>query len=249
MSKTTAFAAMSTLVATMALAQTPAPAPAPPPPPPWTGNVAAGIAITSGNTDTRTFNLSAALASNPKARHAFAADAVYLRGSNEGDTNVNRTAVSARHQFALSPRAYLFEQVQYFRDPFKGLRYLLSPTVGAGYKVYESPETLFTVDGGLGLAIEGRPVDERSTDGAISANQKLSHKLNDATQITQSVAALWKLDAPEDALYTFGVSLATALTTRSQFKVELVDVYKTRPPSAAFGKNDLALITGIVIKY
>jgi len=77
------------------LAQAPPPPPPPPPPadagakppepppPAWSGSLGAGLAVTSGNTDTSTLNVSFDLASRPKMRHVFKAEALYLRGSED----------------------------------------------------------------------------------------------------------------------------------------------------------------------
>jgi hypothetical protein len=50
------------------------------PPPVYTGSFGGGLAITSGNTDTQNFNLTAALVRDPKTRNVIKGGATYLRG-------------------------------------------------------------------------------------------------------------------------------------------------------------------------
>jgi putative salt-induced outer membrane protein len=238
--------------AAAAAAPPPAPAPAPapePPPPPWAGSFGAGLALTSGNADTFNLNFSFDLTSNPKARNVFKAEALYLRGEQEGDLTVNRFALKVRDEHALNPRTFLFGQLDYLRDTFKSIDYLLAPTVGAGYKVIETPAASLVLDAGLGLKFEKSPLADLETAGAATAGEKFAYKFSESASLTQSVAALWTLDDFGDALYTFKIGVTSALTARSQVKVELVDLYKTRPPDALTEKNDVSLITALVYKF
>jgi hypothetical protein len=74
-------------------------------------------------------------------------------------------------------------------------------------------------------------------------------KLSQHASITQSLAALWTVDRFDDALYTFKAGLTADLTRRSQIKVEVVDLYKTRPPAVTVQKNDVSLVTSVVYKF
>ena len=62
------------------------------------------------------------------------------------------------------------------------------------------------------------------------------------------MTALWKTNDFEDALFTFGIGLAAAMSTRTQLKVELLDTFKNKPPSAEIKKNDVAVLMAIVYK-
>ena len=58
----------------------------------------------------------------------------------------------------------------------------------------------------------------------------------------------WKTKNFDDALYTFGVGVAAAMSTRTQLKIELLDTYKNLPPLPTVQKNDVALLMAIVYK-
>src|SRR6476660_6485156 len=68
----------SAFLAALAVAATAFAADAPPPKD-WTGSVGAGLAVTTGNTDTQNFNLAAGTKYDPKTKFVFKADALYLR--------------------------------------------------------------------------------------------------------------------------------------------------------------------------
>jgi hypothetical protein len=43
--------------------------------------------------------------------------------------------------------------------------------------------------------------------------------------------------------------VAAAITKKTQVKVELLDAYVTRPPTAEIKKNDVAFVTSFVYKF
>src|SRR5712691_2088562 len=89
-----------------------------PPPKPWTTTLGAGLAITSGNSDTKNFNLSFATKYDPKTRLIFKADALYLRGDSNGVKQVDKASADAREELTISERTFTFAEVSYLRDPF-----------------------------------------------------------------------------------------------------------------------------------
>lgn len=235
-----------------AAAQAPAatpPAAAPDAPPPaLTGSFGAGLSLTRGNSDTTNINVSFDAKYDPKTDYLFKAEGLYLRGQTDGADTANRLSLQGRVERTRGPRLFLFGQVQYVRDTFKRIDYLVAPTAGAGYKVIDTPVTQFVVDTSLGVVVEkdhGRTV---GTSPAWAAGEKLTHKLTDTATLTESVQALWKLDDFSDALYTFNVGLAAAISKQSQLKAELLDTYKNQPPAGA-KKNDVAILVSFVFKY
>src|ERR1051325_578778 len=84
-----------TAAAMMATAQE---TPAKPPANPWSSSLGAGIAFTSGNSDTKNINVNFNTAFDPKTDRRFKADALYLRGESGGTTNVDKAAADARYE-------------------------------------------------------------------------------------------------------------------------------------------------------
>jgi putative salt-induced outer membrane protein YdiY len=227
----------------------PCPPAEPPPPPPWTGSIGAGLAFTKGNTDTTNINIAFDLASDPKQVNVFKAEGLYLQGSQDGDDTVDRTAVRGRYERHFSPRTFLFGQMDYVRDAFKDIEYLISPTVGIGRILVDDGKLKVTVDGGLGVVWEKDTDFDVQTSGAVTAGEAVSYKLSDTATITHSTTALWKMDDFGDGLYTFRAGIAAGLTKRSQVKLEFIDTLKTRPPTDLVQKNDVAFVSAIVYKF
>jgi putative salt-induced outer membrane protein YdiY len=237
----------------MGLAEAPAaaqaPAAPPAPPPVWAGSVGAGLAVTSGNADTSNFNLAVAVTHDPANPHVLKGDALYLRGSSEGELIVNRSTFGIRDEYALNDRLSVFGQFRYLRDTFKRIDYLIAPTGGVAYKLFTTPQTQLVGDVGLGLAIEKNPGLPRDTSGALTVGEGFTHKLTETATITQAAGALWKLDDPGDGLYTFGVGLSANLTTKTTLKVELLETFKSRPPLPTVKKQDVSIITSLVYAF
>lgn len=230
--------------AALASAQT-----APPPPEGWTGSLAAGLALTGGNTQTTTTNFAFTLQSDKARRNVVKAEGLNIRSSRDGEAIVDRTSLQGEDDYALTARTYVFGRLQYLRDVFKSIDYLVSPTGGVGYKVIDTPATTLVAEGAVGVVTERNPGLEVRTSGAITAGEKASHKLSGTATVTESLTTLWKTADFGDALTTFQAGLAMNITPRTQFKVDFLDTYKNRPPSVLVKKNDTALILSFVFRF
>jgi putative salt-induced outer membrane protein YdiY len=214
----------------------------------WTVAASAGLALTSGNSDTSNVNAAYEVVYDPQTRNVVRSDGLYLRGETDGVLSADRLSFNIRDQYSLTPRVFVFGQNQYLQDEFKSIDYLIAPGVGLGYKIFDTERTKFDVDGGIGGVWEKNPGLDVRSSAAVTAGEKLSVALTGNTSLTQSVAALWKTNDWDDALYTFGAGVAVAMSQNLQLKVELLNTFKNRPPDETIRKNDVAFLTAIVFK-
>jgi putative salt-induced outer membrane protein YdiY len=223
---------------------------APPTEPPkiWTVTASAGMALTSGNSDTVSTNVAYDIVYDPQRRNIVKSDGLFLRARTEGELTANRLGVNIRDEYKLTPRLYVFGQNAYLKDEFKEIDYLLAPTVGLGYQLINTPETRLNVDGSVGGVWEKNPGFDVKSSGAVGAGEKLVQTLTANTTLTQTFIGLWKMNDFEDALFTFGVSVAASMSTRTQLKVEVLDTFKNKPPVPTIKKNDVAVLMAIVYK-
>lgn len=241
---------VTTILPVLAAAQTPAAPAAPPPPPPgWTGSFGAGLALTQGNSDTSTVNLAYDVKRDTGSKVLFKSTGLFLRAESEGALTTNRLGFDGRVDRMVTARTSFFGQVQYLRDEFKQIDYLVSPTVGVSHLLVKNDRTELGVDTGLGMVWEQNPGFDIKTDGAVTAGQNFKHKLSDTAEVTERVSALWKMDDFEDGLYIFGVGLAANVVGSLQIKAEVLDTFKNKPPTAAVKKNDVAVLLSFVYKY
>jgi putative salt-induced outer membrane protein len=229
-----------------ALAQAP---PASPPPPPLSGNASVGVAITSGNTDTTNFNASYEVKFDPKTRNVVKSSGLFLYGKTNGTLSNEQYGLKVRDEYSVNTRTFVFGEVRYLHDRFKGISYLVSPTVGVGYKVVDEKNTALALSAGAGSVSEKDYGVDLQTSGAVSFEEKLTHKLSASATVGQSLSALWHMEDFGNGLYLTGVNLTAALVGKVELKVELLDTYKTRPPLQVLERNDVAFVTGIVYKF
>jgi len=243
MAKSTLLTLVSTLCAAAALAADPAP-----PPPPWATSIGLGLAFTSGNSDTRNYNLAFATKYDPKTKLVFKADALYLRGSANGVTQTDKASADAREEYALSERTFAFAEVSYLRDPFKDIRYFIAPLAGGGYRILHGDTRNLTVDGAAGAAIESNGTG-RSNGGALKAGENFDWALSKTSKLTQKLTGIWKTSDFADALYHFDAGLATQVAAHAELTLSYVYDYKNKPASATVKKGDSALFAALLFKF
>lgn len=232
------------LIATPLCAEEPPPAAAP-----WSGSVAAGLALTSGNSDTTNINVAFATMFDPKTRNVVKIDALYLRGEAEDELTIDRTNAGVRDEYKLSDRAFAFGEVRWLRDELKEIESLISPMVGAGRDLLRTDAYKLSVDGGAGAIIEKTSGRERTTDTAFQGRQVFAWTISPTATFSETLSGLWKFEDVGDALYHFDASIGTTITPRSELKVSLVSDYRTRPPDPDLEKNDMSVIAALVMKY
>ena len=237
-------AAIAVIGVAPALAQDPAA-----PSPVWTGNFGGGLAWTNGNSDTKNINLSFGLLRDPKTRNVIKLNGLYLRGDKDKTAIIDRSTFLLRDEYTFTGRLFGFGQVDYLRDQFKEIIYLWSPTVGIGYKLWNTDAATLTIDNGVGGVWERNPGRNTRGSGAYNAAERLNWKMSPTATITQSVSGLWKTNEWSDALYNMAVGIAASVTQKTQLKFEINDLYKNRPATALLKKNDVAVITAFVVKF
>jgi len=214
----------------------------------WNSSLGAGLALTSGNTDTKNYNLSFATKYDPKTKFVFKADALYLRGDSNGATLVDKATADARGEYALSDRTFAFGEVSYLRDPFKDINYFVAPLVGGGYRILRSDTRNLTVDGAVGTVIESNGVAGRSSGGALKAGENFDWALSPTSKMTQKLTGIWKTSDFADALYHFDAGLATKVAARAELSLSYVYDFKNRTP-AGVKKGDSALFATLLFKF
>jgi len=238
--------AASLAVSSAALAQAPAPAG---PTPVYAGNIGGGFALTNGNTKTRNFNLTGAIARDPKTRNVIKGTGNYFRGTQSDVLNLDRTSINVKDEYALSQRAFAFGQLDYLRDQFKQIVFFWAPTAGLGYKLIHNDATQFIVNGGAGGVLEKNPGIPSSKSGSLTAGQQFQQKFSSTATFTEALSSIWKTDNFDDSLTNFSLGLTTAVVGKLQLKLEFIDSYKNKPASLLVKKNDTAFVTTFVVKF
>ena len=213
-----------------------------------TGNLAVGLTLTRGNSDTRTLNLALNLECHPDPKDRLKAEGFYIQNSESGTSSVDRTSAHLRDERTLGGRSFAFGDVQFLKDRFKQIDSLFAPTAGLGYRLLADPKQELTVDLGAGAVIEQDTGLDRQTSGVIRAGESYLWKISKSAILTQNAFALWKTRDTADAYYHFEVALGAAITDHLELKVALLDEYKRQPPDPTVKKNDLAGVVAVGYK-
>lgn len=240
--------ALTMMSSGLSLAQE-APAQTPPPPKVWGGMAGAGLSVTRGNSDTLKLNLAWEVARDRKPRHLSKLSGRYLRGQEAGALSVDQTSVTLRHEYMLRDGAFSFGQIEYVRDPFKSISYLLAPTAGFGYTVVDTEPTRFAIDAGIGAVWEKNPYEPVTPEVAVTAGETLRHQLTRTTTLKHATTALLASGNPKDGLYTFSIGIGTRINDHLELAIDVVDTFKTRPPNEQTVRNDIAMVTGITTRF
>ena len=218
-----------------------------PPPKTYTGNFGAGLSVTGGNTDTKSFNLSFELTRDPKAKTVTKANGLYLRSSTDSITKTDTLRLGFREDYFYTKRISLFGALGYLRDPFKDINYLLNPQGGVGVKVCSTDRTAFTLSAGAGGVWEKNPGIDVNSSGTINAAEGYSYKISDTAKLVQNWTAFWKTSNFDDALYHFDLSIVASIVKHIDVKLEFMDEYKNVVRSG-IKKNDTAVIISFLYK-
>jgi putative salt-induced outer membrane protein YdiY len=215
----------------------------------WTATFGGGLALSSGNTDSLSYNFALDVAHDNKNGNVFRWTGLYLRGTQNDQLTVNRLAVGLRDEYTFSPHVFAFARVDYLHDTFKLIDYFVSPAIGLGYKIVDTPATRFSFDLGAGSVTE-RNLDELSrTTGAIQIGETLQHQVNANASIKQAITTVWQTTDFARVLMTGSVGIATRISSRLQLTVDLIDTFKTRPPTTSTQQNDINVVVAITATY
>lgn len=219
------------------------------PKPGWHGSFGAGLSVNSGNSDTKSFNLGFDLKHDPKKRNVLKLGGLYLRSDADGTTTTDKLAAFARDEYSFSDRFYVYGEVSYLSDAIAEVDYLISPTVGAGYKVIATDTVTLEASAGFGGAFEKYEGQDATSSGAWRAGEAFSWKISPAVSLTQKATALWKSNDTGDAYYHFDVGLTTSLSKILELKLAYLLDHKTRPAVPTLEKTDTAFIAALVAKF
>jgi putative salt-induced outer membrane protein len=217
--------------------------------PDWTGGLGAGLSLTTGNTDTQSFNLAFDLKYDPKSNLVFKTGAMYLRSEKDGTVDVERISAMARLEYKFSPRFYAFGDLGYQRDRFKELTYLVAPTAGVGYKVVDEKTVTLAFDGGAGGRFEKLTHSDATSNFAFVASENFQWKISETATFKQLASGLWNGDDTGNAVYHLEFSLSAQIYKKAELKIAYLIDHRTRPANPSLEKTDTALVVALVWKF
>lgn len=149
----------------------------------------------------------------------------------------------------MSDRDFVFAELAYLRDPFKGVAYSIAPVLGAGRRVFKTPKQTLSLDGAAGALFGDESDIGRTTGASVKAGENYEWAISTSSRLTQKATAIWKVSDLSDSLYHFDSALTTAIASRAELKIAYNYDFKNRQASPTVKKADSTLVTALVFKF
>lgn len=226
----------------------------------WRGYAGAALAATDGNTETSSAVVNADLARATEGdKIAFGATINHARGTDEAGarvTTADKASLFGQYDRDFAPRWFGFGRLAFDRDALIDLSLRSAVTGGVGFRVIDTPEHTFTLQGGLGYTTErysslqtiADETDTRFERPSAFLAEESAHKLTQTTSLKQRLEATPALDGSGAVLWRFNANLDVAINSSLSLSVGVIDTYNTEPPEGTV-KNDVSLFTGINVKF
>jgi putative salt-induced outer membrane protein len=231
--KATAIALLLALPALPAMAQ-------------WTGKGEAGVAIASGNTDTKSANVKLGIGKKAGAwEHSAGLAGVYV--SDSVGTTAQRWEVAGQSHFNFNPRDYWYGGLRYEDDRFSGFKYQAIASTGVGRKFIDNDTTKFTGQVGIGYKFfetRGTLLVPGKSDSSVAgvAGADYTHKFNASTSFFDHA----NIEASSgNTFFQNELGVAVKMSDRMALALAYAVRYNTDPP-ALFKKTDTLTTINLV---
>jgi putative salt-induced outer membrane protein YdiY len=233
----------------------------PPPPKKWETSAAAGLTLTSGNSET--FLATVTLDTKRKwTKDEFAAGLGFGYGESEVevDDGAGGTIVSnektaqfgtayAQYNHLFSERLYAGIRVDAGYDTIAGVEYRVKVSPMLGYYFIKNEKTALAAEVGPTVVFESLEGEDSDTYLAARFGERFEHKFSKTTKIWQSAEYLPDVENWTDKyLINAELGIDAAITSKLGLRVVLQDAYDSQP-AAGREHNDIRLIAGLVYKF
>lgn len=229
----------------------------------WSGSLDTGLSLTSGNSSTLNYTLSAKTA-RVTAQNKISAYATAVYGKNNAvsptETIAHEIRGGVRGEENLSERFFAFAFTDFGYNELQHLDLQNVVGAGGGYHAVKNART--TLDFSLGGSYNQEyfsaytlttptPASFPSVtrkNGEIVAGEALSSKVASRTTVSESFSIFPDLTHTGDYRYAFASNISTKLKNWLGWQVTFNDNYISNPPTGLKG-NDLLFSTGLRLTF
>ncbi len=229
---------------------------APPPKPKaiWKSSIAAGLTMTSGNSET---TLGTAAAGTDRKTDdnewSLGADGAYGRSKTQGQTTTTTTANSV-HGFSqynqlFTERFYGYGRVEGRHDEVADLSYRVSLGGGAGYYFIKNTNTDLSVEVGPGYVWQKLGTNATSYT-SLRVGERFHQALSDRARLWQTVEWSPQVDQFNNYVINGVIGIEADLTKDKKLALRsyVTDSFNNEP-APGYKKNDLTWVTAIAYKF
>ncbi len=221
-------------------------APATPPPPKWSGSLAAGLTLTSGNSDTLLFTVNA-MANRKWDRNELDLGGSITYGENEDIKNNEAYRAYAQYNRLFTERFFGYLRLDALHDDIADVDYRITLGPGVGYYFIKSERTSLRGEVGPGVVFE-KQGGEEDTYITLRLAERFEHQLSKTAKLWQSLEFLPQVDDWDNFVVNAEIGIDVAINTAWSIKSYLQDTYDNEPaPNRQ--KNDLKFVTALGYKF
>ena len=207
----------------------------------WEVTAAAGLGLTSGNSDTLAVSAQI-LATYVTDEREFYTGADYFYGENDGEQTTNSYRAFADYNRLLSDRFYLGLANEFLADDQAGLDYRVSTVPLLGYYVIKNDTTKLAFEAGFGYLWEDQGVEDEYA--VVRAAQRFELALSDRVSLWEKVAYFAEAGDFNNYTITAEVGISTRLTDSWALRTVARNTYDATPAAGA-DENDLTVLSGL----
>ncbi len=209
----------------------------------WTGKGEAGLAIASGNSDSRTANARVSATRKLGAwEHKLGLAGLYVR--SEGDTTAKRWEASGQTRFDFRPDTFWYGGGRYEEDRFSGFDHQGLVTTGVGRRFIDNDITRLTGQVGAGYKFWETLGIDSDTDSSVTgvASLEFSHQLTASTSLFDRFGGEF---ASSNNFLQNEIGVQVKMTDRIALSLAYALRHNTDPP-AGFKKTDTLTTVNLV---
>lgn len=216
----------------------------------WGGDVAVGLALARGNTDTTNLSLTFSI-KGPLSKSIDNTNKAYFLLNKERDiTNAESMGLESHIQWKHSERFFSYYGIQGLKDRFKNYSYRILPGLGLGYKVITSENILLSASAGLSQVFtKYHESGETDSYTGIALRDEFTWEVSPTAEISQTLSLNTNISEMSHYFLQFEISLASAITKGLLVKLTLMDKYDSKPVGEGIKKNDISFIAGLSAKF
>jgi putative salt-induced outer membrane protein YdiY len=216
----------------------------------WDNTIAAGLNVTSGNSDTLTANGSIKSEKIGDV-HEIRLSAEINYGENDTDDNGrDKSTDNSKAVFIYKYKLggpYLYTDNSIFHDSMADIDYRIIAGGGSGFFLIESDDIQLGIEAGLAYVYE--KMDAESGDGNISARLAARHdqKLSDSSKLWLTAEYIPSFEDSGDYLMNAEAGIEASINTSLSLRFVVQDRYDADVPDDR-ENNDVAVISSLVYK-
>ena len=220
----------------------------------WRTTIGAGATQTSGNTNSRSTNVTAQTGVATRVRSiSFHGSALY--GRADGIVGTSRFTAGTAWTWELGERNFAFGNGDWLRDRFANLGRRTTVSTGLGHHLVKNLVLDWDVFGGVAYShdeyitpteVNGLVRRDYGRPEALIGTES-HHRPSDTTTLHQRLVILPAVDGSGSYRVTFEGGLTVAVTTRLAMTATLT-WNRNSDPGAGLKRNDTLFVTGLTFK-